>query len=352
MGLRTFRAAAVSGSLVLGALASAGCNDKVLQSSANPVDGGKRIGAPITPEQAAKVLAKVGNHTITLGDFVAAIDHMDQFDRIRYQAPERRRELLNELITMQLLADEAQAKGYDKDPHVQQEIRAVLRDAMLAEAHKGAPGAAEIPVSEVRAYYDANRAAFRDPERRRVSVIVLRDQATADKVLVEARKATTAAEWGEIVHAKSSDPAAKGNIPVDLVGDYGIVSAPGEATNEPNTKVPTEVRDALFKLAKIGDVYEKTVRASDGRIFVLRMTQRTYPHERSFAESDRSIRTRLVQEKVREQEQAYLARLKADYPVQIDDGVMAQVRVDLPPADAGHLQPEPAPEHDDDPHTP
>jgi DNA-directed RNA polymerase subunit F len=317
--------------------AVAGCNDKALQSSAS-TDAGKRLGTAITQEQAGKVLAKVGDRTITLGDFVAAIEHMDQFDRLRYQSPERRRELLAEMINVQLLADEAEAKGYDKDPHVQQEVRAILRDAMLAEAHKGAPSANEISEAEVRAYYDRNRASFRDPERRRVSVIVLRDADSASVALEAARRTTSAAQWGEVVRAKSIDPGAQANVPIDLVGDFGIVSAPGEAQAEPNAKVPSEVRAALFLVAKIGDVYDKVVRASDGRFFVLRMTQRTEPHDRSYAEAERSIRTRLVQEKIREQEEAFVARLKADYPVKIDDAVLATVRVDLA-ADGGSASP-------------
>jgi len=79
-------------------------------------------------EQAGRVLAKVGDRTITLGDYVAALEHMDQFDRMRYQSPERRKELLNEMIDLELLANEARQKGYDQDPVAQQEIRAILRD--------------------------------------------------------------------------------------------------------------------------------------------------------------------------------------------------------------------------------
>src|SRR5207253_5662402 len=122
----------------------------------------------LTPEQAAKVLAKVGDKTITLGDYVAALEHMDQFDRMRYQSPERRKELLGEMINVELLAEEARAKGYDKDPQTQEEIRGVLRDAMLAQARKGAPSAADIPLAEVQAYFDAHKDEYRDPERRRV----------------------------------------------------------------------------------------------------------------------------------------------------------------------------------------
>ena len=315
-----------------------GCNDKALDSSAAS-DSGKRLGAAVTPEQAAKVLAKVGEHTITLGDFVAAIEHMDQFDRLRYQSPERRRELLAEMINLQLLADEAHEKGYDKEPQTQQEIRAILRDAMLAEAHKGAPTPNEISEADSRAYYEKNRSTFRDPERRRLSVITLLDEAAANATAEAAKKATTAAQWGELVRAKSIDPGAQANVPLDLVGDLGLVTAPEDTQAEPNAKVPPEVRAAVFSLAKIGDVTDKPIKAQDHKFYIVRMTQKTEAHDRTFAESDRSIRVKLVQEKIREKEEALLAQLKAQFPVQIDDAVLATVRVDLAP----EIVPGPAP---------
>jgi len=316
--------------LLAGSLVVVGCNDKALEST-DSSDAGKHLGGSITPEQAGKVLAKVGDHTITLGDFVAAIEHMDQFDRLRYQSPVRRAELLTEMINIQLLADEAVAKGYDKDPHVQQEIRAVLRDAMLAESHKGAPTGSDLTEAEVRAYYDKNRDSFRDPERRRVSLIVLADVAKANDALDAAKKAPNASAWGEVVKARSIDPAAKALVPVDLVGDFGIVSAPGSAQTEPTSKVPAAVRTALFHIANIGDVYDGVVEGEEHKFYVVRLTQKTEAHDRSYAEAERSIRVRLVQEKIREKEEALVAQLKGEFPVQIDDAVLATVRV----ADAG-----------------
>ncbi len=318
--------ARIASALLLGLAFQVGCNDKALDSSL-AADAGKRLSAAVTPEQAAKVLARVGAHTITLGDFVAAIEHMDQFDRLRYQSPERRRELLAEMINVQLLADEAEAKGYDKDPHVQQEIRATLREAMLAQVHEGAPTSADISDAEVRGYYDSHRAQFRDPERRRVSVIALTDPTLAAATLEAARKATTATQWGELVQTRSVEPGAKGNVPVDLLGDLGLVSAGGEPQGEVNTKVPPEVRDALFRLEHVNDVYDKVVAASNHKLYIVRFTQKTEPHDRSFAEAERSIRVKLVQDKLAERETALIARLKADFPVQIDDAVLATVRV-------------------------
>jgi hypothetical protein len=238
------------------------------------------------------------------------------------------------MINIQLLADEAAAKGYDKDPQVQQEIRAILRDAMLAEAHKGAPTANEMSEADVRAYYDKNRETFKEPERRRLSAIVLADPINAAVILADAKKATDATHWGELVRAKSTDPAAKANVPVDLVGDLGLVSPPADLQAEPNVKVPLEVRNAVFTIPKIGDVYDGVIESADHKFYIIRLTQKTDAHERTYAEAERSIRVRLVQEKIREKEEALVADLKRQFPVQIDDAVLATVHVDLAP-DAG-----------------
>lgn len=320
------------------ALAGCGsCNDKPPPDGAT-ADAGKVTTASLTPEQASKVLAKVGDRQITLGEYVAALEHMDQFDRLRYQSPERRKELLNEMINVELLAHEATVKGYDKDPIAQQEIRAVLRDAMLAEARKGVPAPNDIPEAEVRAYFDAHKAEYKDPERRRLSLIVLKDEAAAKDALEAAKKTTNAGQWGDLVKQKSTDPSAKANVPIDLAGDVGFVSPPGDSRGE-NTKIPDEVRVLAFEIKKVGDVGDRYVK-SGGKYYVVRLSQKTDPHERQFAEAERSIRVKLAQDKLRAKENEVLEGLKKQFPVQIDDSALANVKVDLaaPPeraSDAG-----------------
>jgi peptidyl-prolyl cis-trans isomerase C len=322
----------------LGAVASVGCNscnEKAL--TADPDAGGHRTSTSLTPEQAAKVLAKVGDHTITLGDYAAALEHMDNFDRLRYQSPERRKELLAEMINVELLAREAQLKGYDKDPAAQQEIRAILRDAMLKEARKGAPMPADVPEAEVRAFFDAHKAEYRDPERRRASVIVLATEAAAKDVLEQAKKtagAAQATQWGELVRSKSTDSQAKANVPVDLVGDVGMVSPPGDGRGE-NTRIPEGVRVGLFEIPKVHDVLERVV-AAEGRFYVVRLTQKTEAHDRSYQEAERAIRVKLAQDKIRAKEDELLAQLRTKYPVVVDEKVLSTVRVDLG-TDAGAL---------------
>lgn len=313
-------------------------------------DGGHAQPTSLTPEQAKQVLVRFADgETITLGDYAAALEHMDQFDRLRYQSAERRKELLDEMINVRLLAKEAEAKGYDKDPLAQQELRAILRDAMLAQARKGAPTPAEIPEAEVRAWFDAHRAEYKDPERRRVSVVVLKDEATAKDALAAAKKAAGPAQWGEIVRAKSIDPQARANVPVDLAGDLGIVSPPGDPRGE-NTRVPDEVRAAVFEVSEVNGVLDRVV-AAKGKFWVVRLTQKLPAHERSFEEAERTIRVKIAQDKLRAKEDELIAELKKSVKVEVDEAALATAKVDMgdgggpssPPPEAGATASDAAP---------
>src|ERR1700733_8883384 len=334
-GIRRIPAAggslAVALAVALAGSSFAGSGCKRFASSSTSDAGGTASGA-LTPEQGAQVLARVGDRAVTLGEVEAALEHMDQFDRMRYQSPERRKELLGEMIDVMLLAGEAREKGYDKDPLTQQELREILRDAMLKKAHEGVPAPNEIPVEEVRASFDARRADFHDPERRRVSAIVVATEAAASTTLDAARKASPA-QWGEIVRAKSIDAMAKATTPADMAGDFGFVSPPGDPRGA-NPRVPEEVRAAVFEIDKVGDVLSRVVK-SGGKYYVVKLTSRTDAHDRTFEEAERQIRVKLAQDKIHAREEALLDDLRKQYPVKIDEGALAQVAVQLPAFDAG-----------------
>ena len=343
-----FAAVEAARSLVLAVLAAAalacstglaGCKS-CDNGSSETVDGGHAQATSLSPEQSKQVLAKVGDETITLGDYAAALEHMDQFDRLRYQSTERRKELLDEMITVKLLADEAKAKGYDKDPLAQQELRAILRDAMLAEARKNAPAPADVPESEVRAWFEAHRAEYKDPERRRISVIVLKEESVARDALAAAKKSPTSTQWGEIVRAKSIDPQARANVPVDLAGDLGIISPPGDPRGE-NTRVPDEVRAAAYEIAELGGLADRVV-PSKGKFYVVRLTQKIPSHERTYEEAERSIRVKLAQDKLRAKEDQLIAELRKSVKVEVDEAALSTVKVDIPDA-AGAPPPGPLP---------
>lgn len=317
--------------LAAAAVALAGCNERAVQKK--PVDV-ERLPAGLTPEQAARVLAKVGDEVITLGDFAATLERMDSFDRLRYQSAERRKELLDEMIDVELLAQDAKAKGLDKEPETQAAIHQILREALLAEVHRGARAPADIPAEEVRAFYEAHLDEFREPERRRVGQIALASAEAAEKVLAQAKVATPM-QWGELVQKHSLDkpPKPSPTNPLELSGDVGIVGAPGDPKGA-NPRVPEEVRAAVFDIAEVGQVLDRVV-ASGGRFYVVKMMGRTEARERSLAEADRSIRVAILQADVEKREKALEDQLRKEFPVTIDDKALKGVKLPAAQAEEG-----------------
>ena len=307
-------------------------------------------GAPpggLTTEQAARVIAKVGDRTITLGDFAATLDRMDQFDRLRYQAPERRKDLLQQLVDVELLAMEAKKRGLDQEPDTQEAIRQTLRDALLADARLALPSPAEIPADEVKAYYDEHVADYKEGERRRVSAIIMGDEKKAKDVLEVAKKASDATAWGKVFF-ENSETAPKehlSNVPLDLAGDLGIVGAPDDAKGA-NERVPDPVRAAAFKIAKIGEVYDGIVEVDAHHFYIVKLNGLTPGHDRTLAEADRSIRVLLLQKRTTEIEDKLEEDLRKKFKVEIDEAALAKLPLTLPgtpPAPSASAAASPAP---------
>lgn len=295
------------------------CDDEVVQNKEKPPAG-------LSPKQAAAVLAKVGDKTITLGDFAAALERMDQFDRLRFETTKRRGELLQQLIDIELLSQEARRRGLDKDPAVQEAIRQVLRDALLAKARDNVPAPAQISQAEVNAYYERHKTDFQEPERRRVAAIVVGAEAKAAAVLAEALVAS-GEKWGDLVfeHSLTAPKERSPHAPPELAGDLDIVGPPGDARGQ-SEKVPEAVRKAVFSLAKVGDVAPAPVKVDD-RYFIVRLTGLSQAHTRTAQEADRAIRVAIIQQKIREHEAELEAGLRKKYAVQIDEAALAQIKL-------------------------
>lgn len=307
--------------LLLGAL---GCQSKPQPSAGAPSASVSAAPAGLTPELAARVLAKVGDHEITLGEYAATLERMDPFERVRYQSAERRKQLLDELIDLELLADEARRRGLDQLPETQERVRQLLRDELLARTRAALPPESEISEADARRYYDAHRDDFREPERRRVAHIALASEAEAKAVLEKAQSASPA-EWGKLVAEKSRDPRGKPGAALapELAGDLGIVGPPGHPRGG-NPSVPEPLRAAVFEIDKLGGVLPRIVPA-DHAFHVVRMTGKTDARDRSYADAERSIRVALMQERIRAREAELEAELKRKYPVTIDEAALAKL---------------------------
>ncbi len=292
----------------------------------------------LSDEQKRAVLAKVGDRIITLGQFVETLERMDPFERVRYQSPERRQLLLDQMIEVELLAQEARRRGLDKLPETQLRLTQLLRDEVLTGLKDASPAPEAIPEGEVHAYYEAHRAELREPERRRVLHIAVGSKELATKLATEAQGAT-GEKWAELATKHSVDRRGTGkNEAVELAGDLGLVSAPGSARGE-NPLVAEPLRKAVFELEKLGDVTREPVRA-EGLYHVVRHGGVSAARDRSFQDAERLSRVELSRQKFLEKEAQLEKELRQRYPVQIDEAAIAQLKP-VPPSQA--VSPAPAP---------
>jgi parvulin-like peptidyl-prolyl isomerase len=295
-----------------------GCNEKAVQK---PTEAGVVAGG-LSPEQASKPLAKVGDRVITLGEFAQALADLPEYERLRYQGVERRRELLRMIVDMELLAREAKKQGLDKDPIVEEESRQALVGWMRGKLLEGLPAPAQIPEAELRAYYDAHRDEYREPERRRIAHVVTKDEATAKKVEAEAKSATPT-QWGAVVKKYSDQKPLETEAP-ETAGDLGFVTAPGEKST---TKVSDELRKAAFALPSVGAVSPPVQDATGWH--VLRLVAKNDARDQSFVDVERALRVRVLQEKRAAKEKALLDEMRTKLKVEIDEAVLAQIASEL-----------------------
>jgi peptidyl-prolyl cis-trans isomerase C len=302
----------VSGPAVAAVLTSAvavmlgGCRERPPEASGDaPVPAVSRLPS----ELAQQVLAKVGDRTITLADYALVLDRMDRIERMRYQTPERRRALLEEIINSELLAGEAERRGLDKDPATAAYIDQLFKDEIRRRIRGEVPAPESLPSEEVQAYYAEHRNEFRSPEMRRVAAMIVPNEPTAVALLAELTTKPTVEQWNAAAARRAVKSGDDSSLPVDVVGDLGLVAAPPAAREtstdpepsregvEPASKVPQAVRAAAFEISGAGEVFAKPVRA-DGKVYLVRLLAINPARALSFEEAELEIRTRLVGQRV------------------------------------------------------
>jgi parvulin-like peptidyl-prolyl isomerase len=308
-------------------LLASSCKHQTTENTEKPKDITAvlpKVSSGLAPEQARVVLARVGEKAITVGDYAAALQRMDRFERLRYQSPERRKQLLDELIAIELLADEARRQGLDRELDTQLRLDQAVRDEVLGDLRAAEPTPDSIPESEVRSYYDSHKDEFMEPERRRVAEVVATRVEEAKRVIEAARNAS-AQDWGRLVRKNSTGRKdASGSVPLELEGDLGIVSSPGEgSSSEP--KVPEAVVKAVFSIDKVGGVSDEPVLVQN-QYHVVRLSSRMQARLRTFAEAERSIRIKLVQQRIEASQQRLLDDLRKRIPVSVNQALLATIK--------------------------
>ena len=326
-----------SGYFLLLALALASACHKKSEEKADPARGANAA-PPQSSEELQTSLAKIDDVTITLGEFQERINRQSPYIRARYTSLEQKKEFLDALVRFEVLAKEAYRRGLDKDPEVVRTMKQVMIQKLMRDEFDAKVTADSVTDPEMKAYYDANLAEYVKPEEVRVSAIVLKNKAQAERVLAEARGAAgkTNKSFRDLVLKYSSDEETKLRG-----GDLRYLEADSK-------DVPPAVVKAAFGLATTGDVSD-VIDAGNGTFYILKQTGRRRAMTKSFEDAKGQIRNKLFREKRVAAQKDFIDGLRTKAKIEIDEANLAKVRVDTsqnPGGDDGHgrdLTPPPGP---------
>lgn len=305
-------------------LLSVGCK----KSTPPPVDSNSPSSAipsveRVPPELADRTLAKVGERVITVSDYAMVLDRMDRFERMRYQTPERRKALLDELINTELLAREAERRGLDKRPEAQAYLNQLLADEVRRRLRATLPPSEQLSAEEVQAYYAAHRDDFAQPERRRVALITVASLAAGKKLLAELQADGSVEAWNALSRKYHIHAPPAGALPVAVLGDEGFTALSGEPAE--NERLSPAIKKAAFSAPASGGVHPDVVE-DGGAHHVVRVTSVAPAHLLSLEEADALIRSRIIEQKLSELEAELRKLLEKGAPLEVNEAVLSRLK--------------------------
>jgi hypothetical protein len=220
------------------------------------------------------------------------------------------------------MANEAERRGYDKDPEVlrvmkQQMISKFPPEGLRIEAEgRGRPRRRrrEVLQGAPRRVQPEGRGARQRGDGQ--------GQAKADKAYAEAKALPKTAvvpspdqkQFKDIVNKYSDDEDAK-----QRAGDLGFF-------DKETTRYPKAVVEAAFKLAEVGDVAQPI--KTDKGWSVVRLTQKRPGFNRPLAEVKRQIQQRLFRDTRTKAMDNFVAELKKKSAIEVNDANLSKVVID------------------------
>jgi peptidyl-prolyl cis-trans isomerase C len=285
---------------------------------------GKGKGGSAGGGDPSQVVAKVDDAVITVGDVQERINKQSPFVRARYTTNEKKKEFLDSLIRFEVMANEAERRGYDKDPEVLRVMKQQMISKFLQKDFESKLKVEDVPDADVEKYYKEHPAEFNQKDEVRVSEVVVKDKGKADKAYAEAKALPKAAvvtaappegkQFKDIVNKYSEDEDAK-----QRGGDLGFF-------DKETTRYPKPVVEAAFKLAEVGDVAAPI--KTDQGFAVIRLTQKRPGFNRPLAEVKRQIQQRLFRDTRTKAMDNFVAELKKKSTIEVNEANLSKVVID------------------------
>ncbi len=310
----------------LGALAQDGQEEAPAQAEETPAQAEETPAPAPSPEEVARrarVVAQVGETTITLGEVEDAINQQSPFLRVRYRDPEQLRTFVQSMIRFELLARAAERADLGDDPQVQRVAKQNAVQQLIRRDFDERLTPESVPEADVQQYYDTHPEEFSREELRRAAHIQLASRDEAERLLTKARTAD-AREFRELAREDSLDPETRLRG-----GDLRYFDREGHARNTRDPQVDDGLAEAAFGLAEVGDVAAEPIQVGE-RWSILKLTGLRAAEHRTLEESAPTIRLRLWRQRRQQALEDLVTRLRTEAHVEPHYDRMRAIHLDPP----------------------
>ncbi len=282
--------------------------------------------AELSPEDRArreKVVARVGDARITIGDVEDAINQQSPFLRVRYRDPEELRTFVEGMVRFELLARAAERAEAGDDPEVRRVVKQNAVQQLIRRDFDEQITPESIPELDVRTYYEAHPEEFSREELRRAAHIQVATRAQAEELLPRIREAD-ARVFRDLAREHSVDPETRLRG-----GDLRYFDRQGRARNARDPQVDEALAAAAFALAEVGEVTSAPIQVGE-RWSILKLTGERAAEHRTFEESAPTIRLRLWRQRRQEGLEEFVTRLRRQAGVQAHYDRLRAIQLDEP----------------------
>jgi peptidyl-prolyl cis-trans isomerase C len=296
--------------VLLTALALAGCGrDNAPASEPAPKTAG------------GEVVASFKGHKLTSGDITQEFERLPAPSRTYLSAPERKRQFVENLVMNDLLFEEGQRAGYDKDPEIDRQVTDLRKRLVVQRVMRQYQTPPNVTDEQARAYYDQNTTLYSTTQIH-ASHILVKDESVAKELLADLRAHPE--KFADLAREKSTD-----TISAKKGGDLGTFGA--------GRMVP-EFEKVAFAL-KPGEISD-VVKTQYG-YHIITVLDRKEGEPKPFDQVKEQIRATLRNRALQDQVQGHFDQLKKDADLHIDDAALA--RLNPPPPAPGQPPTPPVP---------
>ncbi len=277
-------------------------------------------------EQARRdaVVARAGTRTATVGqleNLLAVIPRYQLLDSFGTTPDAIRHKLLDTVVVPDMLySDGAEDRKLTDNPDIARRLLTARAEATERAIEKGFGPTSNIPVSDLRAYFDSHKEQFEAPIKIGLWRILCATQDEARLVLAEAQKDGDPKHYGQLAREHSRDKATS-----ERGGDLGLIIADGTSS-----ETGLKVDPALFAAAarvKDGQFVPEPV--PEQGMFAVVWRRGTLPERhQTFEQASPQIREQLAKQRFKDAVTKLTADLRAAHVHDLNESAIDGLEID------------------------